>query len=100
MLDIGFSEILLIAVVALVVIGPKDLPHVVRHVARFLREMRGVYNGLKRQMTEVMDEAGACDIKRQMTTIIDLEGRPQQAFDVDELHALSGKPAPTPDRTP
>ncbi|MBX9725784.1 MAG: Sec-independent protein translocase protein TatB [Rickettsiales bacterium] len=92
MLDIGFSELLLIAVVALIVIGPKDLPAVIRHGAKFLREMREVYAGLKRQMTEVMDEVGVNDIKREMTTIIDLEGKPQQAFDVKELEALKQSP--------
>jgi sec-independent protein translocase protein TatB len=45
MFDIGFSELLLIAVVGIVVIGPKDLPVVVRHVAKFLRELRGAYGG-------------------------------------------------------
>jgi sec-independent protein translocase protein TatB len=93
MLDIGFSELLLIAVVALVVVGPKDLPVVVRHGAKFLREMREIYAGLKHQMTAVMDEVGAADIKREMTTIIDLEGKPQQAFDVRELEGLKAKPA-------
>ena len=93
MLDIGFSELLLIAVVALVVVGPKDLPVVVRQAAKFLREMREMVAGLKHQMTAVMDEVGAADIKREMTTIIDLEGKPQQAFDVRELEALKAKPA-------
>jgi sec-independent protein translocase protein TatB len=94
MLDIGFSELLLIAVVALIVIGPKDLPAVVRHGAKFLREIREVYAGLKRQMTEVMDEVGASDIKREMTTIIDLEGKPQPAYDVTALESLTTKPLP------
>ena len=92
MLDIGFSELLLIALVALIVIGPKDLPAVVRHGAKFLREMREVYSGLKRQMTEVMDEVGASDIKREMTTIIDLEGKPQPAYDVRDLEGLKQPP--------
>ena len=56
--DIGFSELLLIAVAGIVVIGPKDLPVVVRHVAKFLRELRGLYAGIKNQMTQLADEAG------------------------------------------
>jgi sec-independent protein translocase protein TatB len=88
MFDIGFSELLLIAVAGIVVIGPKDLPVVVRHVATFLREVRGVYAGLKSHMNAMMDEAGINDMKREMTTIIDLEGKPQVAYDVRELEEL------------
>ena len=93
MLDIGFSELLLIAVVALVVIGPKDLPVVARHVAKFLREMRDVYHSLKSQVTSVIDETGIRDLQNEMTTIIDLEGKPKQAYDVKELDSLRA-PAP------
>lgn len=92
MLDIGFSELLLIAVVALVVIGPKDLPVVARHVVRFLREIRDVYQGLKSQVTQVIDETGIRDLSNEMTTIIDLEGKPQQAYDVKALEALREEP--------
>lgn len=88
MFDIGFSELLLIAMVALVVIGPKDLPVVVKHIAGFLRELRSLYAGVRHQMHQAMDEAGIADLKNEMTTIIDLEGNPQKAFDVRELESL------------
>ena len=96
---LGFSiwELLLIACVGLVVLGPKDLPIVIRHVAKFLQEMRSLYAGLKGHMDAFVKEAGMDDLHRDlhtnMTTIIDLEGKPQQAFDVKELDALSPKPA-------
>ena len=88
MLDIGFSELLLIAVAGIVVIGPKDLPVVVRHVAKFMHELRRFYLGAKRQAMQLADEAGLSELKQEMTTIIDLEGKPQQAYDVRELEAL------------
>ena len=91
MLDIGFSELLLIAVVALVVIGPKDLPTVIRHVLRIGRELRGFYQGVRNQVTQLVDEAGIDDLKRDMTTIIDMDGNEQQAYDVRELEKLGGK---------
>ncbi|MDX2094881.1 MAG: Sec-independent protein translocase protein TatB [Alphaproteobacteria bacterium] len=92
MLDIGFSELLLIAVAALVILGPKDLPVVLRHVVKFLREMRSLYAGLKHQMTQVMEEVGLNDAARGIGTIIDLEGKPRQAYDVTALDALAAKP--------
>jgi sec-independent protein translocase protein TatB len=42
MFDIGSSEFLLIALVALLVIGPKDLPNVLRWVGRWVGKARGV----------------------------------------------------------
>jgi sec-independent protein translocase protein TatB len=97
MLGFSFSELLLIAVVGIVFIGPKDLPIVIRHIAKFMHELRSLYAGLKGHMDEFVKEAGMddlhSDLKRGMTTIIDLEGKPQQAFDVKELEALSTKPA-------
>ncbi len=99
MFGIGFSELLLIAVAALVLIGPKDLPVVLRHASKFLSEFRALYRGLKYQMTELMDEVGLEDFRQElhqnMTTIIDLEGKPQQAYDVRELENLkASKPSP------
>lgn len=104
MLDIGFSELLLIAVVGIVVIGPKDLPVVVRHIARFVHELHALYAGLKNQFTAMAEEAGIHEIQRNVTTIIDLEGKPQKAYDVRELEALGeaktppapSQPAPPP----
>ena len=107
MLDVGLSEFMLIAVVALVVIGPKDLPVVVRHVAKFLHELRSVYSGLKNQMTQVIEEVGLQEMQQNVTTIIDLEGKPQKAFDVRELDAIKrneaaheAAPSPTNQPTP
>ena len=93
MFDIGFSELLLIAVVALVVVGPKDLPVVIRHVMKFVRELRALYTGLKTQMHAVMEEVGIDDLKHEMTTIIDMEGKPQKAYDVRALAQLEN-PSP------
>lgn len=97
MFDIGFSELLLIAVVALVVVGPKDLPVVIRHVMKFVRELRGVYSGLKKQMHQVMEEAGVNDMMHETSTIIDLEGKPQKAYNVSDLALLEQPKAPSED---
>lgn len=92
MLDIGLSEFLLIAVVALIFIGPKDLPVVARHVARFLHELRSLYAGLRKQVNQMMEEAGIDDIRQNVTTIIDMEGNPQKAYDVTEIEGLREPP--------
>lgn len=85
----GFSELLLIAVVALVVIGPRDLPVALRHMVKFFREMRALYAGLKQQVSALVDEPAIADIRSDLTTIIDLEGKPQQAYNVADLDAIT-----------
>lgn len=86
MLNIGFSELLLIAILALAFIGPKELPVVMRHIAKFLREIQSLGDDVKRQVQEVVKDTGMDDLRT--TTIIDLEGRKQQAYDVADLEAL------------
>lgn len=92
MLDVGFSELLLILVAAIIFIGPKDMPVVIRHIARFIRGLRAVSDELKGQVRQMMDEAG---LDEATGTIIDLEGRPQKAYDVRTLENLA---APKPKR--
>lgn len=88
MLDIGFSELLLIVVAAILFIGPKDYPVIIRKVAGFYRELRGIAQGVRAQVDQLMDESGINEVKQQTRTIIDLHGKEQQAFDVSDLDAL------------
>lgn len=62
MFDFAWSEIALIAVVALVVIGPKDLPVAVRAVTNTLKKMRTIAREFQSQLNEVVHEADLGDI--------------------------------------
>ena len=42
MFDLGWQEFMLIALIALIVVGPKDLPRVIRAVSQGIRRVRGV----------------------------------------------------------
>ncbi|MDO5611722.1 MAG: Sec-independent protein translocase protein TatB [Paracoccus sp. (in: a-proteobacteria)] len=53
MLDIGWSELLVIGVVALIVIGPEDLPRLFRSLGRFTAKARG----MAREFSQAMDDA-------------------------------------------
>ncbi len=63
MFDIGFTELLLIAVVGLLVIGPEQLPGTIRTISLWLGRLRRSFNEIK---TEIEREIGADDIKRQL----------------------------------
>lgn len=64
MFDIGWSELLLIAIVALIVVGPKDLPGMFRTLGRFTAKMRAMARDFQRAMNEAADEAGVGEINK------------------------------------
>ena len=97
MFDIGFFEILVVAIVALVVIGPERMPETVRAVGlwigRLKRSMRDTRNEIERQI-------GADDIRRQLhneDVMRSLEKTRQQLEDAVEEGALP-KPKTKPKR--
>jgi sec-independent protein translocase protein TatB len=63
MFDIGFSELVLIAIVGLLVIGPERLPETIRVTMRWLHNLRRSFENAKR---EVEQELGVHEIKRQL----------------------------------
>ena len=85
MLDVGFSELLLTAVVALVVVGPKDLPVMLRALVRGWRQVRAFYRTMHQQFEQVIEVSGIESVPSNLTTILDLEGKPQIAYNVAEL---------------
>jgi sec-independent protein translocase protein TatB len=66
MFDISWSEFLLIGVVALVVIGPKELPTVMRTLGQWTRKVRTMASEFQNQFQEAMREAEMTDLKKQV----------------------------------
>lgn len=64
MFDMGWSELLLIGVVALIVVGPKELPVLFRNVGRFVGTARGMAREFSRAMNDAADEAGVKDVAK------------------------------------
>ncbi len=52
---IGFGELLFLAVLALIVFGPKRIPEIARSVGRFLRQVREATSGIDQEMRQWMD---------------------------------------------
>lgn len=85
MFDLAWSEIALIAVVALVVIGPKDLPEAIRGVAKGIQKLRRMAGEFQSHADELVREAKLEDVRNTISDIrnFDLKGEIQRAVDKD-----------------
>ncbi len=70
MFDIGWPELFVIAVVALVVIGPKDLPRVMRYLGRWFGKAKRVTWEFKRHWDDIMRESELDDVKRDIEGVM------------------------------
>lgn len=64
--DIGLAEMLVIGVVALIVVGPKDLPMMFRRFGEFTGRMRRMARDFQRAMDDAADESGMSDVQRSL----------------------------------
>lgn len=71
MFDIGWSELVLIGVVALIVLGPKELPGVLRMVGQWVGKARKMASDFQGQFQEAMREAEMADVKKSFDDIKD-----------------------------
>ena len=69
MFDIGWSELLVIGIVALVVIGPKELPGVFRTISQMMGKVRRMASEFQGQFQEAMREADMADLKKQVDAL-------------------------------
>lgn len=68
MFDIGWTELLLIGIVALIVIGPRDLPEMFRTLGRFTAKARGMAREFQRAMEQAANETGVKDVAKDIKT--------------------------------
>lgn len=94
MFDIGFSELLLVALVALLVLGPERLPGAARTAGLWIGRLRRSFAALR---SEVEREIGADEIRRQLhnENILAME-RQQQAATGQDSPAAAAPPGASP----
>ena len=69
MFDIGWSELLVIAVVAVIVVGPKDLPRMLRSIGQLVGQIRRMANEFTRQFDEALRESELHEIRDSVSDI-------------------------------
>ena len=69
MLDFSWSELLVVIVVAVIVIGPKQIPDILYHVGRFTRRIQYMRFALSKQFDDFMEQTEMKQIDRDVRTI-------------------------------
>lgn len=66
MLDIGWPELTIIALITILVVGPKEIPHVLRTVTQFVRKLRAMASEFQSGIDELAREAELDDMKKSI----------------------------------
>jgi sec-independent protein translocase protein TatB len=71
MFDFGLSmgELMVIAVIALIVVGPRDLPKMLRTIGKFVTKLRGMAGEFQRHLDSAIREAGIDDVKKEVRNL-------------------------------
>lgn len=66
---IGYTELVVIAVAAIIVIGPKDLPRVLRALGKTMGKLRGMAREFQGHLDDAMREAGLDEVKKDLQSL-------------------------------
>jgi sec-independent protein translocase protein TatB len=85
MFDFAWSEIALIGVVALVLIGPKDLPVAIKAVSDVVKKARRMASDLQGHVDEMVKDTSIAEVRQQINEIrnFDIRGEIERAVDAD-----------------
>src|ERR1700709_617864 len=85
MFDFAWSEIALIGVVALIAIGPKDLPVAIKAVAEMIKKARRMAGEFQTHVDEMVREANLHEVREQFNDLrrMDIKGQILKAVDDD-----------------
>jgi sec-independent protein translocase protein TatB len=70
MFDLGWTEMLVIGIVALIVIGPKDLPVLFRTLGQFVGKAKGMAREFSRAMNDAANDAGVNDVTKGLKAAV------------------------------
>jgi sec-independent protein translocase protein TatB len=110
--DVDISELAVIAVVALVVIGPKDLPKVLRVMGQWTRKARNMAGEFQKSVDDMMRESELDDLKKQaqafnttnvraeVEKLADPKGEVSKALTIEAHQAEMAANVPPPSEAP
>ena len=90
MLDLGWQELFFITLVAIIVVGPKDLPMLVRSVSRWIFKARRLAQDFQGSLEIVAREAEIDGLKKDMVELVD-DAKKDVLPQDDDLQAVNIK---------
>ena len=84
MLDIGWTELLLIGIVALIVVGPKDLPHLFHTLGRITARARGMAREFSSAMEDAARDSGLDEASKSLRDVRNLTSKKSLGLDALE----------------
>lgn len=88
MFDIGWTELMVVAIVAILFVGPKELPGMLRMAGRTVKKVRGLAGDVQRQFDDALRDAELDDLKTSINEVRDLN--PANALK-DKLNPLKNE---------
>ena len=73
MLSFGFSEIALVVVIIIIVIGPKDIPKLLKQLGNLSKSLKNASRQFKSSINELSEEEDLKDIKKSISAISDIK---------------------------
>ena len=73
MFSFGWGEILLILVVVIIVVGPKDIPKFLRQIGNLSKSIKKISREFKSSLNQIADETDLKDVKNSITEVTDLK---------------------------
>lgn len=93
MFDLSWAELLVIAVVAIIVVGPKDLPRALRALGHWSGKAKRAARDFQNQFNEAMREAELDTIRKEVESVGKIDPLSDMRKEVREIEAsLKGKP--------
>lgn len=89
MFDISLAELLVVGILALLVLGPEEMPNALRAIMRFFRSLKELASEVQQGVESLADDPDIKEVRYAVETqrryIIDEAGNYQEVFDISEL---------------
>ena len=92
MFDIGWAELMVVAVILIVVVGPKDLPRMLRTFGKVTSQMRSMASDFRKQFDEALKEAELDEVRKTASDMRKLDPRQQMRDALNPMRQIGDEP--------